>query len=63
MYADWTLLIVGHTLGTHLGYAAQSNDDASECDQSEDSDPPSNSRHHPKRQNLHPHWYQRHSRV
>ena len=34
--------IVKHTLGTHLGYTAQSNDDASECDQSEGSDPPSN---------------------
>ena len=44
--------IVKRTLGTHLGYAAQSNEDASERDQSEGSDPPLNSRHRPKRQNL-----------
>ena len=39
----------------HLGNAAQSNEDATKRHQSEGPDPPSNSRHHPKRQNLHPH--------
>ena len=44
-------------LGTHLGHAAQSNDGATKRHQSEGPDPPSNSRHHPKRQNIHPHCY------
>ena len=51
------LSVVKRTLGTHLGYAAQSNEDTSERDQSEGSDPPSNSCRHPKRQNLHPYWF------
>ena len=47
-------------LVTHLGHAAQSNEGATKFRESEGSDPPSNSRHQPKRQNLHPHWFQRH---
>ena len=38
---------------SHLGYAAQSNEDASEYDHIEGTDPPPNSRHHPKRQKVH----------
>ena len=45
-------------LVTHLGDTAQSNNIASKFGDPRGSDPPSNSCHHPKRQNLHPHWYQ-----
>ena len=42
-------------LVTHLRDTAQSNDDAPKFWDPRGSDPPSNSRHHPKRQNLHRH--------
>ena len=38
----------------HLVYAAQSNDGASKFGEGEGSDPPPNSRHHPKRQKVTP---------
>ena len=47
-------------LVTHLRDTAQSNNVASNFVYTRCSDPPSNSRHQPKRQNLHPHWFQRH---
>ena len=48
---------------THLRETAQCDNIASKFGGPRGSDQPSNSRHHPKRQNLHPHWFQRHSRV
>ena len=55
--------LLGRKLVTHLRDTAQSNNIASKFGDPRGSDPPSNSRHHPKRQNLHPHCYQRHSRA
>ena len=49
----WYTILKGG-LVTHLRDTARSNEDASERQESEGSDPPSNSRCCPKRQNLHP---------
>jgi hypothetical protein len=46
------------TSGTRL-----KNNIVSKYDHREGSDPPSNSRHHPKRQNLHPDRYSRHDGI
>ena len=54
--------IVKHTLGTHLGNAVLSNDDASECDQSEVATSSRSMSHHSTARASRPHWFQHHSR-